>query len=146
MKLISSAFENNTALPSKYTCEGEGINPPLSFLEIPELTKSLVLIVDDPDAPIQTFIHWILYNIDPKTNEIKENSILQSALRGKTSIENNLNYFAPCPPSGTHRYFFRLYALDTMLDLENPDAIELEEKMKEHILDKAELIGLYSKK
>lgn len=145
MKITSSGFENNTTLPSKYTCDGEGVNPPLCFSDIPEFTESLVLIVDDPDAPIQTFVHWVLYNMDPKTREIKENSIPQSALRGKTSIDGN-NYFAPCPPSGTHRYFFKLYALDIRLNLENPSASEIEEAMQDHILDTAELIGLYNKK
>ena len=103
MKITSSAFENNTKIPSKYSCDGENVNPPLSFLDIPADAKSLVLIMDDPDAPMGTFVHWILLNINPKTSQIEENSILQKALQGKTSA-GGLGYFSACPPSGTHRY------------------------------------------
>jgi Raf kinase inhibitor-like YbhB/YbcL family protein len=144
MEIASSVFENNAKIPSKYTCDGEGINPPLSFVDVPENAKSLVLIVDDPDAPIGTFVHWILFNIDPKTSGIKENSAPEFALRGKTSA-GVMGYVSPCPPSGIHRYFFKLFALDSSLDLKNPDKAELEEKMQNHILEKSELIGLYSK-
>jgi hypothetical protein len=152
MKIISSAFENNSKIPAKYTCDGENINPPLSFSDIPANAKSLVLIVDDPDAPNETasnaadaFVHWILFNIDPETIELKENSSLQGqALRGKTSA-GKTDYVGACPPSGTHRYFFKLYALDTVLNLTNSDKATLEKEMQGHILDSAELIGLYSR-
>lgn len=144
MKIISSAFENNLIIPSKYSCDGENINPPLAFSEIPEDTKSLVLIVDDPDAPTGTFVHWVLFNIDPKINGIQENSIPRSAMSGKTSVGEK-DYVAPCPPSGTHRYFFKLYALDTILNLSSPDKRELEAGMNGHIIEQAELVGLYSR-
>lgn len=144
MKITSSAFENNTKIPAKYTCDGKGVNPPLSFLDIPANTKSLVLIVDDPDATIGTFDHWILFNMDPKVNEIKESAVPQTAMQGKTSVGTS-DYVGACPPSGTHRYFFKLYALDTTLDLNNPNKEELEGKMRNHVLEKAELIGLYSR-
>lgn len=144
MKIVSSGFENNSKIPPKYTCDGENINPPLSFSEVPENAKSLVLIMDDPDAPMGTFIHWVLFNIDPKTTEIKENSVPQSASLGKTTTGRS-DYVGACPPSGTHRYFFKLYALDTVLNLNNPDKTELEAKMQSHILEKSELIGLYSR-
>jgi hypothetical protein len=143
MKIMSSAFENNTEIPMKYSCGREGINPPLSFQDVPVNAKSLALIMDDPDAPNGTFVHWVLFNIDPKTQEIKENSIPQGALRGKTSA-GRFDYVAVCPPSGTHRYFFKLYALDAVLDLTGPTKVELEGKMQGHILKEAELIGLYS--
>lgn len=144
MKIVSSAFENNSNLPSKYTCDGENISPPLSFLDVPSNARSLVLIVDDPDAPMGTFVHWIIFNINPKTQEIKENSVPQSAMLGKTTL-NKTDFVGACPPSGTHRYFFKLYALDTVLNLTNPDKVALEKAMQGHILEKAEIIGLYSR-
>jgi len=144
MKIVSSAFENNSKMPSKYTCDGEDVNPPLSFVDAPVNAKSLVLIVDDPDAPMGTFTHWVLFNIDPKISGIKENSIPQSALLGKTSA-GKIGYVGACPPSGTHRYFFKLYALDTTLNLVNPDKTELEEKMHGHIIAQTQIIGLYSR-
>lgn len=145
MKIVSSAFENNAKIPAKYTCDGENINPPLSFIDVPENAKSLVLIMDDPDAPRRTFVHWILFNLDPEISEIKENSVPQGALSGKTTI-GKVNYIGSCPPSGTHRYFFKLYALDTILNLNNPDKETLEKSIQDHIIEKSELIGLYSRK
>lgn len=144
MKIVSSAFENNSKIPSKYSCDGEGINPPLSFLDVPADTKSLALIVDDPDAPAGTFVHWILFDIDPKTSEIKENSVPQAVKQGKTST-GGPGYVSVCPPSGTHRYFFKLYALNTVLNLTNPDKAALEKEMNNHIVEKAELIGVYNR-
>lgn len=145
MRIVSSVFRNNTKIPSVYTCDGRNVNPPLNFLNVPENAKSLALIMDDPDAPSGTFIHWILYNINPSEKGILENTVLPSALQGKTS-RGVAGYVGACPPLGTHRYFFKLYALDSTLDLKNPDKTELEKKMQGHIIDKAELIGLYSRK
>lgn len=146
MKLASSAFSHNQAIPAKYTCNGENINPPLSILDVPQNAKSLVLIMDDPDAPAGTWVHWIVWNIDPTTKEIAENSVPAGAIQGKTSF-GSVGYGGPCPPSGTHRYFFKLYALDATLSL-SPSAIkpDLEKAMNGHILEKTELIGLYSRK
>jgi Raf kinase inhibitor-like YbhB/YbcL family protein len=144
MKITSSAFGNNLKIPSIYSCDGENINPPLSFVDVPTNAKSLVLIMDDPDAPNGTFVHWILFNIDPKTIEIKENSVPQSALLGITST-GKPGYVSVCPPQGTHRYFLKLYALDTTLNLNSPNKTALEKEMQEHILDQAEIIGLYSR-
>lgn len=141
---ITSVFANNTKIPSKYTCDGENINPPLSFSDIPANARSLVLIMEDPDAPSGTWVHWIVFNIIPETNEISENSLPENAAEGMTSFGEK-GYGGPCPPSGVHRYFFKLYALDTVLELKNPDKTELEEKMQSHILDEAEIIGLYSR-
>lgn len=151
MKITSSAFENNSKIPSKYTCDGENINPPLIFSDVPANARSLVLIVDDPDAPMGTasnaagaFVHWILFNVDPSEKEIKENSTPISGVSGLTSAGRS-SYVGACPPNGTHRYFFKLYALDTVLNLTNPDKTTLEKEMQNHILNQAELIGLYSR-
>lgn len=156
MKITSSAFENNGNIPSKYTCDGEGVNPPLSFSEIPATAQSLVLIVDDPDAPSGTFVHWTVWNIDPKTTGIAENSIPAGATQGMTSYGKE-GYGVPCPPisgsasggqmppSGVHRYFFKLYALDTKLYLPAVRADSLEKAMIGHTLAQAEIIGLYSR-
>lgn len=146
MKIKSSAFVNNDNIPSKYTCDGEDINPPLQFSNVPEKAKSLVLIVDDPDAPMGTWDHWTVWNIDPEITEIAENSVPQGAIEGMQSWKRT-GYGGPCPPSGTHRYFFKLYALDTKLDLNSHTHKEKVVKvMKDHVLAKTELIGLYSRK
>ena len=144
MKIASSAFQDNAKIPLEYSCQGKGINPPLSYIDVPTEAKSLVLIVDDPDAPSGTFVHWILYNMYPKIREIKENSVPLASL-GRTS-SNKEEYVPMCPPSGVHRYFFKLYALDAILALNNPDKAQVEEKMQGHIIDKAELMGFYGSK
>lgn len=145
MKITSSAFEHNQNIPNKYTCDGENINPPLQFIDVPQNAKSLALIVDDPDAPSGTFDHWIVYNIDPATLEIKENSIPNSGSVGKSSTGVS-KWVSPCPPSGVHRYFFKLYALDTRLNLPtNVSKKEVEEAMKNHVIESSELIGLYNR-
>ena len=138
-------FQNNTKIPGKYTCDGENVNPPLEFIDVPTNAKSLVLIVDDPDAPMGTFVHWVLFNVSPKSKGVKENFIPDSAIQGLNSA-NKTGYMGPCPPSNTHRYFFKLYALDITLDLpRNATREMLEKTMQGHIIDKAELIGLYSR-
>ncbi|OGH29433.1 MAG: phosphatidylethanolamine-binding protein [Candidatus Levybacteria bacterium RIFCSPHIGHO2_12_FULL_37_9] len=145
MKILSSAFNHNKRIPAKYTCDGENISPPLQFLEVPESAKSLVLIVDDPDAPSKTWVHWVVFNINPQTAEVKENSVPQSGIEGMTDF-GKPGYGGACPPSGTHRYFFKLYALDTILDLPQSATKQMvEEKMQRNIIDRAELIGLYSR-
>ena len=144
MRIISSAFQNNTKIPSKYTCDGENINPPLSFVSVPENAKSLSLIVDDPDSPTGTWDHWIVADIDPKIKEIPENNFPKGAVLGKNTFGKS-SYGGPCPGSGLHHYHFKLYALDTILNLTNPDKATLENEMQGHILEKAELIGLYSR-
>jgi len=143
MKIISSAFSHNGFIPIKYTYFGDNINPPLEFLDMPKEAKSLVLIVDDPDAPNGTWIHWTLWNIDPRTTNINENSVPTGSIQGKTSRENH--YSGPKPPTGTHRYFFKLYALDTILNLDpQADINGLQNAIKNRIINQAELIGLYS--
>lgn len=143
LTITSPAFESNKPIPSKYTCDGDNVNPLLNIKGIPEETKSLVLIVDDPDAPMGTWDHWIVWNIPP-TNKIEENSV--PGTEGLNDFRKHF-YGGPCPPSGTHRYFFKIYALDTKLDL-NPNSRkkDVEKAMKNHILAKGELVGLYSRK
>jgi len=144
MQLSTPAFENNTSIPLKFTCRGEGVNPALVIEGIPEAAKSLVLIVDDPDATRGTFVHWVVYDI-PVTNRVEENSI-----PGTQGLNNSgeLNYCSPCPPPGNqHSYFFKVYALDSLLGAkEGLSKADIENLIYDHILDKAELIGLYKTK
>ncbi len=145
MKISSLSFQDNQIIPSKYTCDGENINPPLSFSDIPKEAKSLVLIVDDPDAPVGLWVHWLVWNISPETKEVDERSVPSGAIQGTTSF-GRPGYGGPCPPSGTHRYFFKLYALDTEFNLPtSSDKSKLEQAMGGHIMAKAELVGLYSR-
>lgn len=143
MEITSPDFMHNQSIPKKFTCQGDDINPTLVIESILEGTKSLALIVDDPDAPMGNWDHWIVYDIEPSVVRIEEDSI-----PGKQGMNDfkRLNYGGPCPPSGTHRYFFKIYALDLMLNLEEGvSKKELVKAMQGHILDQAELIGLYKK-
>lgn len=143
MKITSPEFGHNQLIPKKFTCQGEDINPALVIEGVPGDAKSLALIVDDPDAPLGTWVHWVVFDIPVTTTRIEENSV--PGKQGRNDFRRE-NYGGPCPPSGTHRYFFKIYALDTMLNLE--EGIRkgaLEKTMQGHILDKAELIGLYKK-
>ncbi len=117
MQLTSPAFQPNQSILSKYTCDGENINPPLQISEVPEEAKSLALVVDDPDAPMGTFDHWVMWNISPETTTIEEAKVPEGAVQGKNNFGNN-SYGGPCPPSGTHHYHFKVYALDTQLELD----------------------------
>lgn len=142
MEINSPAFENNQSMPAKFSCEGQDINPALVIQGIPPQARSLALIVDDPDAPMGTWVHWVVFDI-PLSPRIEENSI-----PGKQGVNTagNKNYHGPCPPSGTHRYFFKLYALDTLLGLqEGISKGQLEKAMQGHILAQAQLVGLYKK-
>ena len=142
MKLECLEFENNQSIPAKFTCDGADINPAFIIEDIPEETKRLALIMEDPDAPMGTWVHWIVFNIHI-TDTIEENSV--PGTQG-TNDFRKLEYGGPCPPSGTHRYFFKLYALDEKLHIEEGCKMkELEEAMEGHILATAELIGLYQR-
>ncbi len=147
----SLAFKNGEFIPSKYTCDGEDISPALKWSNIPDGTKSLALICDDPDAPIGDWVHWVLYNIPPETKELNENipsdKILKDGSIHGLNDWKRYGYGGPCPPSGVHRYFFKLYALDTKLNLA-PGATkkQLLEAMKGHILAQGELMGKYQRK
>ncbi len=145
LKLSSPSFKHNGSIPVKYTCDGKDINPPLTIENIPSNAKSLALIVDDPDAPAGTWVHWVLWNIGPATKEISENAVPPGALQGINDFRKH-DYGGPCPPSGTHRYFFKLYALDVMLSLgPKTNKAELERAMKGHIIVQCELVGLYKR-
>ncbi len=143
MNLQSEAFSNNQTIPAKYTCDGGNVNPPLAISDVPQNAKSLVLIIDDPDAVNGAWSHWLVWNIDPSVREITENSVPIGATEGTTDF-GRTGYGGPCPPSGSHRYFFKLYALDAVLDL-SPDKEkkDLETAMDGHIIDQATIIGLY---
>lgn len=145
MKIESAAFEHGKPIPQKYTCQGENVSPELSFHDLPEKAESLVLIVDDPDAPSGTFDHWIAWNIPAKTKSLAE-GIKALNFQGKNSYGKK-GYNGPCPPPGkAHRYFFKLYALDEMLSLpEGADKKRVESAMEGRILAMAELMGTYQR-
>jgi hypothetical protein len=144
MKLSSPEFGHNTFLPQKFTCQGEKINPALIIEGVPAQAKSLALIMEDPDAVEGNFVHWLLYNISPLISRIEENSV--AGMQGLNTL-GRLGYASPCPPSGVHRYIFKIYALDKMLDYgEGLSRGKLEQEISAHLLDKAELIGLFKKK
>ena len=155
MKLSSRAFSEQGEIPSLYTCQGKDVSPPLGWSGLPEATKSLALIVDDPDAPDpaapkRTWVHWVLYDIPPTTTGLDEAMTaarLPPGTREGTNDWNRTGYGGPCPPIGRHRYFFKLYALDTALpDLGPARKAELEKAMEGHVLAKTELVGTYQKR
>jgi Raf kinase inhibitor-like YbhB/YbcL family protein len=140
--VTSPVFENNKQIPPRYTCDGEDVNPPLDIKGLPTETKSLVLIVDDPDAPMGTWEHWNVWNIPP-TDMMKENSV--PGVEGINDFGKH-SYGGPCPPSGVHRYFFKVYALDVQLSLPvHSSKKDIEKAIDGHVLAKGELVGLYSR-
>lgn len=144
MQLKSSAFADGGSIPSKYTCDGQDISPPLQVSGVPDGAESLALVMDDPDAPTGTFDHWLVWNIPPDTTDIPEDTEPEG-VQGRTDF-GNLGYGGPCPPSGTHTYRFKLYALDARLDLaEGARKANLESAMEGHILAQAGLNGNYSR-
>lgn len=148
MKLESPAFANQQLIPPRYTCDGQDLSPPLCWDEPPPATQSLVLICDDPDAPGKTWVHWVVYNLAPATRSLPENISQANPLPAGTLQGINdfrrLNYGGPCPPSGTHRYFFKLYALDRQLPLKGgATKAQVEAAIQGHILAGSQLIGLY---
>ena len=145
IKIISPAFQEGGNIPSKFTCDGANVNPPLHIDQIPAGAKSLALIVDDPDAPGGIFVHWLVWNIDPKTSDIAENSVPPNAAQGKSGF-GKTGYGGPCPPSGTHRYYFRVYALDAAQVQGGSTRADLDRAMRGHIIGQGELMGRYSKK
>lgn len=150
IKVQSSAFEEEGMIPLKYTCDGEDISPSLSWSSVPEGTKSIALISDDPDAPMGTWVHWVVFNLPPDTIELPENiphgeTLESGAKQGKTDF-GKIGYGGPCPPGGTHRYFFKLYALDIELNLEaGITKSELLKAMEGHILAQGQLMGKYKR-
>lgn len=148
LSISSPAFVPMGGIPARYTCEGKDMSPPLSFAHVSNATQSLALIVDDPDAPGTGWVHWVVYNIPPDVSGTGEGagSPIAGALEGNNSWKRGA-YGGPCPPTGRHRYFFRLYALDTLLpDLYYPTKAELERAIQGHIIEQATLIGTYRKR
>ena len=154
LTLTSTSFQHNGMIPSRYTCDGMNVSLPLSWSGVPENAKSLVLIVDDPDAPDpktpkMTWVHWVLYNIPPDTHGLHEGiaaaALPPGTLQGKNDWQK-VGYGGPCPPTGNHRYFHKLVALDIVLpDLKSPTKAALEAAMKGHIISRAELVGRYQR-
>ena len=139
----SPAFEHHGQIPKKYSCDGQGINPPLTIEGTPKEAKTLVLIMDDPDAPMGTFDHWVVWNIPPTTMKIGEDT--HPGVEGLNGAQEN-GYTGPCPPGGTHRYFFKVYAIDSELGLsQNSKKKDVEVAIQRHIIAKGELVGLYSR-
>ncbi len=151
MQITSPAFSEGGLIPSKYTCDGQDISPPLKWKDVPAGTKSLALICDDPDAPIGTWVHWVAYNIPLEMThldeEIQSEKELKSGMRQGNNDWSSIGYGGPCPPGGTHRYYFKLYALDTTLDLK-PGATkaQLLKAMEGHILAEGHLMGKYNRR
>lgn len=154
LRLKSNAFVDDGAIPEKYTCEGIDVSPPLHWENVPEQAKSLVLIIDDPDAPDPkapktTWVHWVLYNIPVDVNELTENAsaamLPQGAEQGLNDWKN-IGYGGPCPPIGRHRYFHKLYALDCDIEgLHRATKKQIETAMKGHIIAETRIIGTYEK-
>lgn len=145
IKITSPAFSQDGKIPVKYTCDGSNANPSLSISGVPDNAQSLAIIVDDPDAPNGTFNHWVAWNIDPKIDTIQENKLPSGAVSG-TNSAGKVGYVGPCPPSGTHRYIFTEYALDTKLDLGSSAKKEdLLKAMEGHVIGQGELTGKYSR-
>src|SRR6266567_3877648 len=146
MKITSSAFQEGVDIPSKFSRDGQDINPALRIEGTPSNAKSLLLIMDDPDAPVGLFTHWLVWNIDAKTTEIAENSVPKGALQGTNDFPGR-GYDGPQPPSGTHRYYFKIFALDRMLDLKSgARRREVDAAIRGHVIGQGELMGRYSKK
>ena len=151
MKLTSSAFAPNGAIPRRHTCEGEDLAPSLAWSEAPTATKSFALIVDDPDAPDpaapkMTWVHWVMYDMPPGVHAVPEGGNTPAGARDGRNDWKRPGYGGPCPPKGRHRYFFRLYALDAVLgDLHRPTKEQLLAAMQPHVLAQAELVGTYEK-
>ena len=149
IELTSPAFDEGEAIASRYTCDGQGVSPPLSWTSVPDGTRSLALIADDPDAPGGTFVHWVIYDLPPDTHRLPEGvpnrRVLSSGAEQGVNGAGGIGYTAPCPPSGTHRYFFKLYALDTKLGLGTGATAErLSDAMEGHVLAEGQLMGTYA--
>lgn len=150
MRLYSPAFQDEGMIPVKYTCKGEDISPPLNWDGVPEGTKSLTLVVDDPDAPMRTWDHWVIFNIPVDatglSEHISKNPELANGTRQGRNSWGKIGYGGPCPPAGTHRYIFHLYALNTLLDLKpGVEKNEVLKAMRGHILSEVQLLGRFKK-
>ena len=151
IKIKSAAFKHMQPIPPQYTCDGADISPPLSWSNVPPAAKSIALVADDPDAPAGTWVHWVAYGLPPAVDSLPENipkidTLSGGGIQGRNDF-HRMGWNGPCPPGGTHRYFFKVYALDTMLNLPaGKTKQEIEKAMKGHILAKGELAGTYTRK
>lgn len=150
MQITSSVFTEGSMIPPKYTCDGQDISPPLAWKDVPTGTKSFALICDDPDAPMGTWVHWVAYNIPPDMSkfdeDVKTEKEFKSGMKQGSNSWPNIGYGGPCPPSGTHRYYFKLYALDTILDVKTGATKEqVLQAMGGHVLAEAQLMGKYKR-
>ena len=144
MKISSPAFKENDTIPKKFTKDDGNISPPLHIEDVPDSAKSLALVVEDPDAPSGTFHHWVLFNMNPRTTDIRENSVPVMATQGRNDF-GEVDYGGPKPPSGEHHYFFNVYALDTVLQLpRGARSSDLENELKGHVVGQASLMGRYA--
>jgi Raf kinase inhibitor-like YbhB/YbcL family protein len=150
MKLTSTAFKEGEAIPRPYTCDGVNVSPPLEWSGVPKSAKTLAIIADDPDAPAGTWVHWVLYNLPAENIGLVENlpaseNVRAGGFQGKNDF-GNIGYGGPCPPSGTHRYFFKIYAVDSELPLKgSATKAELEKALEGHIVAQAQLMGMYGR-
>jgi Raf kinase inhibitor-like YbhB/YbcL family protein len=146
MKITSAAFNNGERIPQQYTCEGPNVSPPLSFTDVPAEAKSLVLIVEDPDAPAKPWVHWLVYNIPPQCGGFEEAQIAEGAQQGLCN-GNTFGYEGPCPPENEHEYLFTLYALDVVLDTPPNESARknMLQQMQGHVIEEAVLTGRYQK-
>ena len=150
LKIISTAFEHGGKIPLKYTCDGADVSPPLAFRNIPNGTKSIALICDDPDAPMGTWVHWVLFNLPPDVSSLPENlppqELLENGAKQGKNDFGNLGYGGPCPPGGEHRYYFKVYALDREIDLPaGASKSDLTEAIGGHFLSEGRLMGKYKR-
>ena len=151
LKVESAAFANGGLIPAKYTCDGDDMSPPLRWSKPPDGTKSLAIISDDPDAPRGTWVHWVVYNIPPQVRELREHvpsseRLSDGTVQGRSDF-GRIGYGGPCPPSGTHRYYFKVYALDTMLNIAHgATKQQLLKAMEGHVLAQGELMGKYARR
>ncbi len=145
MKITSPVFDDGKLIPKLYTCDGDNINPPLEIIDVPQGATTLTIIMDDPDAPGRTFTHWLVWNIPTNITNIEENNFPEGSVQGLND-RSKTGYTGPCPPNGTHRYFFKLYALSKKLNVSwDISKEELEEEIEKSLIEKAQLIGLYKR-
>jgi Raf kinase inhibitor-like YbhB/YbcL family protein len=150
IKVTSASFTEEGMIPRQYTCDGNDVSPPLSWSGVPDEAKSIALICDDPDAPVGTWVHWVLFNLPPRTDGLDEgvpsSKTLKNGAKHGTNDFRKFGYGGPCPPGGTHRYYFKVYALDTLLDLDpGITKADLLKAMKGHILAEGQLMGRYKR-
>ncbi len=147
INVSSPAFTNGGAIPPKYTCDGEGKSPPLSWSNLPAGTRSVAVVVDDPDAPGHTFVHWVLFDVAPTTSSLGEGAsgLLPAGTEQGRNGKGQAGWTPPCPPSGTHHYHFKVYALDGTLSLSQPTEDDLANAMRGHVVGRGELVGTYQR-